>query len=260
MTTTNYPMRSLLVKILLLLLWAWPTSAQEVPEPMKPARLVNDFATVLNRVELNKLEAMLVAFDDSTSTQIAVVTLPSLNGNQISDFATKLFEKWGIGGAEFNNGVLILLALEEREVWIETGYGVEDRLTDALARRIIEREMVPRFKQGDYAGGLHGAAKAVVQVLEGAYSSNGKQTKGEPNGRGLFIIIFLIIILVIIMNSRNGGGQSFSGKGRAGYQPPFFFPMGGGSFGGGGFGGGGGGGFGGFGGGMSGGGGAGGRW
>lgn len=255
----NYPMRSLLVKCLLLLLWVMPAMAQAIPEPMQPARLVNDFAAVLNRVELNKLEAMLVAFNDSTSTQIAVVTLPNLDGNQISDFATKLFEKWGIGGAEFNNGVLILLALEEREVWIETGYGVEDRLTDALARRIIEREMVPRFKQGDYAGGLHGAAKAVVLTLEGAYTSDGKKGKDEPNGRGLFIIIFLIIILVIIMNSRNGGGQSFSGKGRAGYQPPFFFPMGGGGFGGGsrGFGGGG---FGGFGGGMSGGGGAGGRW
>jgi uncharacterized protein len=257
-TKTNYQMRSLLVKISLLLLLALPLTAQDLPQPMKPVRLVNDFAQVLNRMELNKLETMLVSYNDSTSTQITVVTVQSLGGYEIADYANKLYEAWGIGQKSKNNGLLILLSMEERAVRMEVGYGLEDRLTDALSRRIIERDMVPNFRSGDYAGGLYAASKSVIQVLEGAYTADAKG-KGEKQVPGSLIIILIVVILIIIVNSKNGGGQSFSGKGRAGYQPPFFFPMGGGGGFGGGFGGGGGG-FGGFGGGMSGGGGASGRW
>jgi uncharacterized protein len=251
-------MRSLLVKISLFLLLVLPLSAQDLPQPMKPVRLVNDFAQVLNRMELNKLEAMLVSYNDSTSTQITIVTVQSLGGYEIADYANKLYEAWGIGQKSKNNGLLILLSMEERAVRMEVGYGLEDRLTDALSRRIIERDMVPNFRSGDYAGGLYAASKSVIQVLEGAYTADAKG-KGEKQVPGSLIIILIVVILIIIVNSKNGGGQSFSGKGRAGYQPPFFFPMGGGGGFGGGFGGGGGG-FGGFGGGMSGGGGASGRW
>jgi uncharacterized protein len=251
-------MRSLLVKISLLLLLVLPLTAQDLPQPMKPVRLVNDFAQVLNRMELNKLETMLVSYNDSTSTQITVVTVQSLGGYEIADYANKLYEAWGIGQKSKNNGLLILLSMEERAVRMEVGYGLEDRLTDALSRRIIERDMVPNFRSGDYAGGLYAASKSVIQVLEGAYTADAKG-KGEKQVPGSLIIILIVVILIIIVNSKNGGGQSFSGKGRAGYQPPFFFPMGGGGGFGGGFGGGGGG-FGGFGGGMSGGGGASGRW
>ena len=251
----NCRMRSLLVKISVLLLLVLPLSAQDLPQPMKPVRLVNDFAQVLNRMELNKLETMLVSYNDSTSTQITIVTVPSLGGYEIADYANKLYEAWGIGQKSKNNGLLILLSMEERAVRMEVGYGLEDRLTDALSRRIIEREMVPNFRSGDYAGGLYAASKSVIQVLEGAYTAEAKG-KGDKKGPGYLVVILIVVILISIINSRNGGGQSFSGKGRAGYQPPFFFPMGGGAFGGGG----GGGGFGGFGGGMSGGGGASGRW
>jgi uncharacterized protein len=251
----NCRMRSLLVKISVLLLLVLPLSAQDLPQPMKPVRLVNDFAQVLNRMELNKLETMLVSYNDSTSTQITIVTVPSLGGYEIADYANKLYEAWGIGQKSKNNGLLILLSMEERAVRMEVGYGLEDRLTDALSRRIIEREMVPNFRSGDYAGGLYAASKSVIQVLEGAYTADAKG-KGDKKGPGSLVVILIVVILISIINSRNGGGQSFSGKGRAGYQPPFFFPMGGGGFGGGG----GGGGFGGFGGGMSGGGGASGRW
>lgn len=251
-------MRSLLVKISVLLLLALPATAQDLPKPLQPARLVNDFAQVLNRMELNKLETMLVSYNDSTSTQITVVTVSALGGYEIADYANKLYEAWGIGQKSKNNGLLILLSMEERAVRMEVGYGLEDRLTDALSRRIIERDMVPFFKAGDYAGGLSEASKSVILVLEGAYTADAKN-KGTQKGPGSLIIILIVVVLIIIINSRNGGGQSFSGKGRAGYQPPFFFPMGGGGGFGGGFSGGGGG-FGGFGGGMSGGGGASGRW
>ncbi len=233
--------------------------AQEIPNPASPARLVNDFAGIFNRMELNKLESMLVAYDDSTSTQITVVTVSSLGGMEIADYANRLFEKWGLGQKDKNNGLLILLAIEEREVRIEVGYGLEDRITDALSRRIIEQDMVPRFRQGDYAGGIYAASKRVIEVLEGAYQADGKE--GEPAGGNLVFAVLLIILIIVVVSARNGGGNNYTGKGRSGYQPPFFFPMGGGGFGGGFSGGfGGGGGFGGFGGGLSGGGGASGRW
>lgn len=254
----NCRMKLLLVKISLLLLLVLPLTAQDLPQPMKPVRLVNDFAQVLNRMELNKLETMLVSYNDSTSTQITVVTVKSLGGYDIADYTNKLYEAWGIGQKSKNNGLLILLSMEERAVRMEVGYGLEDRLTDALSRRIIEQEMVQNFRNGDYAGGLYAASKSVIQVLEGAYTAEGTG-KSDKKGPGSLVVILIVVILISIINSRNGGGQSFSGKGRAGYQPPFFFPMGGGGGFGGGFGGGGGG-FGGFGGGMSGGGGASGRW
>lgn len=245
--------------LLLLVLSFKLVGAQELPAPASPPRLVNDFAGIFNRMELNKLESMLVAYDDSTSTQITVVTVPSLGGMEVADYANRLFEKWGLGQKDKNNGLLILLAMEEREVRIEVGYGLEDRVTDALSRRIIEQDMVPRFRQGDYAGGIYAASKRVIDLLEGAYEAEGGD--GDPAGGNLVFVVLLIILIIIVVSARNGGGNNFTGKGRSGYQPPFFFPMGGGGFGGGFSGGfGGGGGFGGFGGGLSGGGGASGRW
>lgn len=235
-------------------------NAQTLPEPPNPPRLVNDLAGTMNQMEVNQLESMLVAYDDSTSTQITVVTIPSLEGYEMADYANRLYEKWGIGEKGKNNGLLILVAVNDREVRMEVGYGLEDRLTDALSRRIIERDMLPAFRNGDYAGGLVTASRSVIQVLAGAYTADERiESKG---GKSVILIILLLLIIIIAMNSRNGGGTNYSGRGRSGSQPPFFFPMGGGGFGGGGFGGGGfgGGGFGGFGGGLSGGGGASGRW
>jgi uncharacterized protein len=255
----NYQMKFRLVKLLLLMLPFWAL-AQDLPQPMQPARLVNDFAGLLNRMEVNKLEAMLVAYDDSTSTQITVVIVPSLQGGEIADYASKLFEQWGIGQKGKNNGLLMLLAMEEKAVRLEVGYGLEEKLTDALSRRIIEQVIIPRFREGDFAGGLYQGSRAVMQVLEGSWQADGKGRKGQGAEGSLVFVVLLLIILVIVISSRHGGGTDYTGKGRAGYQPPLFFPMGGGTRGGGFSGGGFGGGFGGFGGGFSGGGGATGRW
>jgi len=236
---------------LLLPVWA----VAQFPEPQQPARLVNDFANVMSAAQQAELEQMLVAYDDSTSTQIAIVTVKTLEGYDVADYANRLYEKWGIGGKENNNGVLILLGLDERKVRIETGYGVEDRLTDALSRRIIEQQLLPAFREGDYAGGFAKASLTIIDILSGAYVNEKGEGEGIPGS--LIGIVLLFILFIIIANARNGGGgQSFTGRGRNIHQP-FFFPMGGGSSWGGG---GGGGSFGGFGGGMSGGGGASGGW
>lgn len=253
----NYPMTFRTAVRLHLLFWLLlPVFASaQFPEPQQPARLVNDFASVMSTAQQAELEQMLVAYDDSTSTQIAIVTVKTLDGYDVADYANRLYEKWGIGGKENNNGVLILLGLDERKVRIETGYGVEDRLTDALSRRIIEQQLLPAFREGDYAGGFTKASLTVIDILSGAYVNEEGDGGGIPGS--LIGIVLLFILFIIIANARNGGGgQSYTGRGRSVHQP-FFFPMGGGSSWGGG---GGGGSFGGFGGGMSGGGGASGGW
>lgn len=254
----SYPMKFRSATNFLLLFWLLlPVLASaQFPAPPQPARLVNDFAGVMSTNQQAELERKLVAYDDSTSTQIAVVTVKTLEGYDVADYANRLFEQWGIGGKENNNGVLILLGLEERKVRIEAGYGVEDRLTDALSRRIIEQQLLPAFREGDYAGGFDAATTTITEILSGAYTNTGKDKEGIPGS--MILIVLLFILFIIIANARNGGGgQSFTGSGRSAHQP-FFFPMGGGgsSWGGGG----GGGSFGGFGGGMSGGGGASGGW
>lgn len=244
--------------LLLLLLWMPQLVLAQFPAPQNPPRLVNDFAAVMSSAEADRLEQLLVAYDDSTSTQIAIVTVRTLDGYDVADYANRLYEQWGIGQKETNNGILILLALEERKVRIETGYGVEDRLTDALSRRIIEQQLLPSFREGAYAKGFEDGVFTIIDILSGAYVNEGGKEKGDGIPGGTILIVLLIILFVIIANARNGGGgQSFTGRGRSTHQP-FFFPMGGGSSWGGG--GSGGGGFGGFGGGFSGGGGASGGW
>jgi len=253
----NYPMTfRTAIKVQLLLWLLLPVFAwAQFPVAPQPPRLVNDLAGVMSSAQQAELEKLLVAYDDSTSTQIAIVTVKTLDGYDVADYANRLYELWGIGGKENNNGVLLLLGFEERKVRIETGYGVEDRLTDALSRRIIEQQLLPAFREGDYAGGFENATLTIIDILSGAYVNDGKEKEGIPGS--LILIVLLFILFIIIANARNGGGgQSFTGSGRSSYQP-FFFPMGGGSSWGGG---GGGGSFGGFGGGMSGGGGASGGW
>lgn len=256
---TTYPLAiSKYIGFWLLLLLPLALFAQ-LPEPMQPTRLVNDFAGILKADERETLERLLVAYDDSTSTQICIVTIRTLDGYEVADYANRLFEKWGIGGKQNNNGVLLLLALEERKVRIETGYGVEDRLTDALSRRIIEQQLLPAFRQQAYAQGFQAAVLTIIDVLQGAYTADA-QGKKESAPLWVLAVFFIIIVLIMIANARNGGGgSSYTGRGSSQYRP-FFFPMGGGSSWGGGGGGGSFGGFGGFGGGMSGGGGASGGW
>ena len=247
---------------------AFALQAQTFPE--KPNRLVNDYTNTLSQAEINQLEQKLVAFDDTTSTQIAVVLIKSLEGYDVADYAVRLAENWGIGGSKNNNGVLLLAAIGDRKVTIQTGYGVEGALPDAIARRIIENEVTPNFRTGNYFGGIDQGTSAIISYTKGEYSDARKkpqQSKG-PSG----FIIFLIIIAIIFLISKKGGGGGSQVIGGRGAASPFWWMLmgsgmgrssgggfGGFSGGGGGFGGGGGG-FGGFGGGSFGGGGASGSW
>ena len=245
-------------------------SAQEVLPKPNPPRLVVDAANMLSPDQVQILERKLVAFNDSTSNQIAIVTINDLNDVPVEDYANKLFRAWGIGNAKNNNGVLILVAKNDHRFRIEVGYGLEGAITDLQSGDIIANDLRPNFKEGDYYQGLDEAVNSLEEAAAKEYKVRG-ESKEDSGGRGggniLGFIIIVIIIIIIIGRGRGGGrGGMMSRRGYGGWWIPGMFPGGGswgsgGGFGGGGFGGGGGGGgFGGFGGGSSGGGGASGGW
>jgi uncharacterized protein len=243
------------ISLLSLILIAASTFAQTFPEINSPARLVNDFADILSADEERLLENKLVAFDDSTSTQITIVSLSNLDGEPASSYAPKLAEAWGIGNKQRNNGILILVSMDNpREVFIATGYGVEEFVTDGLAKRIINEHMLPAFKQQRYYDGLNQGSDDLMQLLKGTFKGFGKKKKAKSIP-AVFVVLGIIVFVMFASRNRGGGG-GFRTYGRPGWGG---FPMGGGGWHSGG-GSSGGGGFGGFGGGSFGGGGAGGSW
>jgi len=228
---------------------------------------VYDYAGLLSASEKTNLENKLVKYSDTTSTQMVVAIIGSTKGEDISMLGAKWGQEWGIGQAKEDNGILILLAKDDRQVDINTGYGIETIITDRMAEQVINRIMIPQFKNGDYYAGLNAGSDALEQMLLGEY-------KGERAQKDLgfidlvrkfapFIIFFIIIIVIL---SRGGGGRNGGGRRGGGLLDVLILSsLGRGAFGGGGggggFGGGGGGGFGGgFGGGGFGGGGASGGW
>lgn len=250
-----------------ILLLTTDLQAQNFPE--KPDRLVNDYTNVLSQQQVSSLEQKLTAFDDSTSTQIAVVLIPSLEGYDISDYTVRLAEKWGVGSAENDNGVMLLVSIGDRKVTIQTGYGVEGALPDAIAKRIIENEIKPAFKAGDYYTGLEKGTDAIIAYTKGEYK-NTKPKNRERRGIPAGLIILIAIIIIAVISKRGGGGGGRVIGSRGGADLMWWTLMSGmagrnrgggwGGFSGGSGGFGGGGGFGGFGGGSFGGGGASGNW
>jgi uncharacterized protein len=247
--------------------------SQNIPDRPVPPRLVNDYARMLTSEEVNALERKLVAFNDSTSTQIAIVIVPSLGGYDKSDYAQRLAEKWGIGQKGLNNGVLILVkpktADSEGEVFIAQGYGLEGAIPDITCGEIVDYEILPAFRSEDYYGGLNSATNTIISLARGEftaaqYEKSAKKKTGKEAPIGIFI--FVIFIIIAMISGRSGGSQN---KHISTGGLPFWLLMGmmgsgrgshGGSWGGFSGGGSGGGGFGGFGGGGFGGGGAGGSW
>ncbi|KAA3440525.1 TPM domain-containing protein [Rufibacter hautae] len=253
----------------ILWLWAGLGLAQDFPPRPSPPRLVNDLANILSPEEEQALEQKLVNYNDSTSTQIAVVNITSIGGYDVSDYAFKLAEQWGIGQQGKNNGILILTAVNERKIYIATGYGLEGAVPDAIAKRITEYTIKPEYKQGNYYAGLDKGTSFIIDVASGEYKADPRQQQGDDGGGIPILWIIIGILIIIFLISRRGGGRGGRGGGMRTLGGPFFPPVIFGDFsggrgifggGGGGFGGGGGGGFGGFGGGSFGGGGAGSDW
>lgn len=239
-----------------------------IPARPNPPKLVNDFAHVLTPEQVQALENKLVAYDDSTSSQIAVVTMTSTQDYPIEEVALGILRQWGVGGKEHNNGIVLLVSVEDRKVRIETGYGLEGAVPDITANSIIEHDIVPAFKEGNYYRGLDAATNSIIEAAAGeykapeGYADRGNRGGGISLGKIILGIIILWIILGVFGSGGGRGGGFASRRGYRGFGGPIIFPGSfghGGGFGGGGFGGGGGG-FGGFGGGGGGGGGASGSW
>ncbi len=236
-----------------------------ISTPPSPARLVNDYANILTEDQRQALENKLVLFSDSTSTQVAVVIVPRLDGMDVADAATELGRSWKVGGKADNNGVILLVSVEDRKLNISPGYGLEKALPDLTTQQIIQKIIVPNFKGNDYYRGIDEGTDAIILATKGEYhvaKSSGKGT--PPIAKILFMIIIVIVLLAV---SSGGGGRGGSFMSRRGAMPFIISSLLGGGGRGGGFGGGGGGfgggssgGFGGFGGGSFGGGGSSGSW
>ncbi len=242
----------------------------DIPEKPSFQTSVYDYAKILSANEKAQLEEKLIKYSDSTTTQIVVITIESLKGEDIGILTPKWGHAWGIGGtAKDDNGVLILLAKAERKIWISPGYGLEDRLTAGIGGEITRNIIIPEFKAGNYYAGLDKGTDAIIDVFKGKYKGERKQTKGQDFPVIPFIVI--IIIILILMSKNRGGGSGDNSGNRGGHHGPSLLDViilsnlgrnsGGGGFGGSSGGGFGGGGFGGgFGGGGFSGGGSGGDW
>ncbi|WP_231459211.1 MULTISPECIES: YgcG family protein [unclassified Pedobacter] len=239
--------------------------------PAKPNTLVNDYSGVLSAEQKNNLERKLVAFDDSSSTQIAIAVLKSVGDYDINEYAVELGRKWGVGQSGKNNGIMIVVAVGDRKISIQTGYGVEGALPDIYAKRIIENDIKPNFRAGNYYTGLDEATTSIIKYTKGEYK-NDKPKASKGGGVGSIAVILIIIVVIIIIMRKGGGGNGGEIIGSRGASNALFWAMlfggrggggsnwGGGSSWGGGGSSGGGGGFGGFGGGSFGGGGSSGSW
>lgn len=163
--------------------------------PDKPTGYVNDYANVLQPDTKNQLEAILRTFAASTTNEIAVVTVPDLGGDTIERYAVKLFELWKIGNAKNDNGVLLLVAIQDRKVRIEVGYGLEGALPDITAKNIIDTQITPVFKQGDYSLGILQGVRAIAEATQGEYVVTGKATKSFDFKTLEFILIAGFFVL-----------------------------------------------------------------
>ena len=245
-----------------------PYELVELKNP--PKKLVQDYAKVFDAMQLDALERKLVAYNDSTSTQILVLTVESLDGYPLEMLANEIGEKWGVGQKGKDNGIVILLSEQDRKITIRTGYASQVHLPPSVNKTIIDQVIIPRFKQGDYAGGIDEGVNAIFKFFNGKFDAEPKEAQYEVDWFATFILIFFILfILLIIFGKKNNGG----GSGNGGHRQRSLLDdiiimntgrsiLGGGGFGSGGSssGGGFGGGFGGFGGGSFGGGGASGSW
>ena len=250
---------SLLISFLLTSIFL---SANDILPRPTPPRMVNDVAGFLSPAEQADLERRLFQYNNQTSTQIVFVSVPDLKGYAVADYAVRLAHDWGIGQEGKDNGLLILVQpkTEERqgEIFIATGYGLEEYVPDAVAKRIVENDMLPYFRQGQNYQGVRTAVERIIDLTEGKYTADAymKQTGAEGFPWGVLFFLFIFIIFPILSKASQARrtsigknipfwvamGLLMSSTGRAGRGSYGSFSGGGGSFGGfggGGFGGGG---------------------
>jgi uncharacterized protein len=209
-----------------------------IPVPALSGR-INDYGSMISAPVKAELEAKLQQFEAAESTQIVILTIPSLQGDPIENFSIRVVEAWKIGHKATDNGVLLIVSRDDHKVRIEVGYGLEGRLTDLLAGRIINDEIVPAFKANQFDTGFARGVDAIIAAVHGEYKAK-PQTKGtgsKPSFTLLTLILLVIYFISQIFRGHRGGPMASGGLGGGFYGGGF----GGGGGGGGGFGGGGGG-------------------
>tara|TARA_R110002096_G_scaffold187215_1_gene366473 strand:+ start:930 stop:1793 length:864 start_codon:yes stop_codon:yes gene_type:complete len=214
-------LRALLLSLCFGLLSTNITFAQfDIPSIPKDQTSVYDYNKLLSNSEKSTLENKLIKYSDTTSTQIVVVIISTTKGENIGLLTPRWAQKWGIGQAKEDNGVFILLAEDDRKIWISPGYGVEDRLTAGIVGEITRNVIIPEFKKGNYYQGLNQGVDAIFEVLTGAYQGTRKSSnKNEPPIGFIFILIFIfIIILISISKNKRGGGNGKGGHRNSGFD------------------------------------------
>ena len=243
--------------------------AQDIPKAPDPPRLVVDQAGILSPDQQSALERKLVSFNDTTSNQILIFITADLFGYDISELADRIGEEWGVGQAEFDNGVVIIVkpktGSENGLAWISVGYGLEGAIPDITSGRIIDHEMIPHFRNNDYYSGLDAATTVLMALAAGEYTSDDYAKSAVKGFWPAPFIIFIVLFVIIMLRKKQRHSQTIGSRDMSPWTAFWLASMMGGS-GGRGYGGssgsgfGRGGGFGGFGGGSFGGGGAGGSW
>ena len=251
-----------ILSVCCLLFWCVGVSAaQDIRRVLAPTgQWVSDTADMLSAGEENALTGRLSSYAESSSTQIVVVTIPSLDGYAASEYATELGRQWGVGQSQYNNGVVLLVSRDDREVFIATGYGIEGAIPDAVAARIVRNVIIPQFKRGDFFEGISQAVDALVDASDGEYEATDVATGDGLPELVVFVVFLIVLIVIIVIIVNMGKGSSGGGKRRRRRNSPVIIwgggghrtgwgsssgswgsggGFGGGSFGGGGFGGGG---------------------
>lgn len=197
-----------------------PAAASAYTSPGAPTGYVNDFAQVLSADAVASLNAELTAFNASTSNEIAVAIVPNMGGDYIENYAVQLFAEWGIGKAQQDNGVLLLLAIEEREIRIEVGYGLEGALPDSVAQRIIDG-MGSQLRAGDYAGAITGAVRDIKAATQGEYVGEGEPSSGFSwstiAGLPIEVILFVPFLILEWLAAILGRSKSWWAGGVLGF-------------------------------------------
>lgn len=189
----------------------------DIPPIPEEQTSVYDYAELLSASEINNLEQKLIRYSDTTSTQIVIVIIATAKGENIGLLTPKWAHEWGIGQAKEDNGVFVLLARDDRKIWISPGYGVEDRLTAGITGELIRNVIIPEFKRGDYYQGLNKGSDAIFEVLTGAYQGTRQSDTSDtvfPILFVLFMIFFFIVFIIAISKHRRGGGNNGKGGNR----------------------------------------------
>jgi uncharacterized protein len=237
------------MRICLALFLLFSFSAYSQPDiPPQGGFWVHDEANVLSPQSKGRLESIIQAEYDSTSNQIGILIIPSLDGGSLEEYSLRVAEGWKIGNRDKDNGVLLLIVIQDRLMRIETGYGLEGALTDAMASRIIRNEIAPHFRSGDYEAGVEAGLVGIIQAISGEYQNEDPQPQTRHSKKfPLSTIVIIIIILILASRGRRGGGGGRHWSGGRGWIGPIggigssgSWGSGGGGFGGGSFGGGGG--------------------